>query len=161
LVEITSGDELASFLARAKEIEMAFETVVQWEGYIDVKKEEFRDLLFKLISDSDRHDKLVDRLMSMVKMDQGTSSKPLTPRTFTFKNKNEMEIMMEIGKYEKLIHDLYNNIMAGLNESNLRPLLKDESKSPEFLSVLGQLIAEEKGHMNLVSKYVGKIERIR
>jgi len=161
VAEIRTGDELTSFLRKAKEIEMAFETTVQWEGYIDVKKDEFRELLFKLISDSDRHNNNVDQLISMIKTEHEADTKQLAARTFNFKNKNEMEIMMEIGKYEKLIHDLYSNILDGCKNSNMRALLKDENNIPAFISMLEKLIMEEQGHMNLVSKYVGKIERIR
>ena len=161
LAQIVSGDELVAFLRKAKEIEDLFETTVQWEGYIDVKKDEFREILFKLISDSDKHANWVDKLISMVKTTQGAVASPIAARTFNFKNKNEMEIMMDIGKYEKLIHDLYKNINDGLDEAVLRNILKDGNQSSEFISTLRQLIAEEQGHINLVSRFVGKIERIR
>jgi len=44
--EIRAGGELVNLSMRAKEIEAVFENVADWEGYIDVKQEAFRSMLF-------------------------------------------------------------------------------------------------------------------
>ena len=45
---MTSGDELLDILNKALQIEMEFESSSIWEGYIEIKTEEMRDLLFTL-----------------------------------------------------------------------------------------------------------------
>lgn len=77
MVEIRTGEELANFLRKALEIEAGFESVSQWEGYTNVKKDESRDVVFELISESEKHRILVETMISKIKMSPGSDSPPL------------------------------------------------------------------------------------
>lgn len=157
---IRTGAELANFLRKALEIEMGFESVSQWEGYINVKKDDFRDIIFTLISESEKHRGLVEAMISKVKGPFGSKALPLQPHSFNFKNKVESEIMMDLSRYEKLAYDTYLNIREALQNSNIGSLV-DEKDTPFFLSTLDVLIKEEANHTDLLTRYLGHVERIR
>jgi rubrerythrin len=159
--ETRTGDKLANLLKKANEVEMAFENMANWEAYVSVKGEEFRQILFRLISDSQRHKNILNSLISKIKMSNSHDLIPLTPRVFDFKNRHELEIMEEIGRYEKLAFDLYTNIMEALKNSETKLLLCDENDVDLLTSSLQTLILEEKSHIDLVSKYSGRFQRLR
>jgi rubrerythrin len=159
LVEIRTGEELANFLRKALEIEAGFESVSQWEGYISVKMDEFRDVVFELISESEKHRILVETMISKIKMSPGSESPPLKSPVFNFKNKTEFEIMMDLLKYEKLAYDTYLNIKEALIDSNLSGLL-DEKDVPFFFSTLDVLIRDEAEHSDHIANYVGHMDMI-
>ncbi|MDD1767052.1 MAG: hypothetical protein LUQ27_00605 [Methanomassiliicoccales archaeon] len=160
MVEIRTGEELANFLRKALEIEAAFESVSQWEGYINVKKDEFRDVIFELISESEKHRTLVESMISKVKISPGSAALPLQPHAFNFKNKTEFEIMMDLSRYEKLAYDTYLNIKEALKHSSLDNIISAEDV-PFFFSTLELLIREESEHSAHIASYVGNVERIR
>jgi len=159
--ETRTGDKLANLLKKANEVEMAFENMANWEAYVSVKGEEFRQILFRLISDSQRHKNILNSLISKIKMSNSHDLIPLTPRVFDFKNRHELEIMEEICRYEKLAFDLYTNIMEALKNSETKLLLCDENDVDLLTSSLQTLILEEKSHIDLVSKYSGRFQRLR
>jgi rubrerythrin len=66
-----------------------------------------------------------------------------------FRNKHELEIMGEIGKYEKLALDLYTDILEALKKSDVKRLLRDDKDADNFMSHFEQLISDEKEHMDL------------
>jgi len=158
--EIRSGNELVNLLIRANEIESAFENLSGWGAYVDVKGEEFRQILFSLVSESQRHKDILNSMISMIKTSQDSTVIPLTPVKLDFRNKHELEIMNEIGRYEKLALDLYSNIREALKKSDIKPLLHNESDAKDFMSSLEKLISEEREHADLVSKSGGRIQRI-
>jgi len=160
LAEIRTGEELANFLRKALEIEAAFESVSQWEGYINVKKDEFRDVIFELISESEKHRTLVESMISKVKISPGSAALSLQPHTFNFKNKTEFEIMMDLSRYEKLAYDTYLNIREALKHSSLDNIISAED-IPFFFSTLELLIREESEHSAHIASYVGNVERSR
>lgn len=160
MAEIRTGEELANFLRKALEIEAAFESVSQWEGYINVKKDEFRDVIFELISESEKHRTLVESMISKVKISPGSAALSLQPHTFNFKNKTEFEIMMDLSRYEKLAYDTYLNIREALKHSSLDNIISAED-IPFFFSTLELLIREESEHSAHIASYVGNVERIR
>jgi len=47
---------------------------------------------------------------------------PLVPRLLDFRNKHELEVIGEIGKYEKLALDLYTGILEDLKKSDIKRL---------------------------------------
>lgn len=159
--EIKTGDELASLLKKASEIEDGFENMASWEAYVNVESEELRQVLFRLISDSQRHKKTLELLISKIRVSSDQAPAPINPRMFNFKNKHELEIMDEIGRYEKLAFDLYSSVLEALKNSDTRQLLLDENDADTYTSSLVKLISEEKGHIDLVSKHAGRLQRIR
>ena len=62
-VVIESIDELESLLARAYWIETEFEGVTQWEAYTSVD-DKYKDTLFELSHESERHKGDLKRLIS-------------------------------------------------------------------------------------------------
>jgi rubrerythrin len=159
VVEIRTGEDLANFLRKALEIEAGFESVSQWEGYINVKKDEFRDVIFELISESEKHRNLVETMISKIRLSPRSEALPLHPHTFNFKNKTEFEIMMDLSKYEKLAYDTYFNIREALKHSNLDSLIEAKDV-PFFFSTLDLLIRGEAEQSDHIANYVGRVERI-
>ena len=53
--KIDNIDELKSFLTRAYWIESQFENSMLWMGYIEVKDNELKDILFQMTRDSENH----------------------------------------------------------------------------------------------------------
>ncbi|NYT11414.1 MAG: hypothetical protein GKC03_02545 [Methanomassiliicoccales archaeon] len=160
MVAINSGDELADILNKALQIEMGFESTSIWEGYIEMKTTEMRDLLFTLSSESHEHTKLIEDILEMIKIESGRKSLPLQDRNFHFSNMKDQEILNELLKYDRLALDIYNGIKEAIEESGSSTLLK-EGHQDEFFSILDHLISDEKKHVALIERYVGNIERIR
>ncbi len=160
MVAITSGDELADILSKALQIEMEFESSSVWEGYIEIKTDEIRDLIFTLSSDSHKHAKMVEKLMEMVNVESGSRSPPLQQRQFNFTNMEDGEIMKNLLKYDKLALDLYSGIRDSIDQegSNIPISSEDYEK---FRSIIDELISDEKRHVKLIKSFVGNIERIR
>jgi rubrerythrin len=160
-VAIRNGDELAGLLRKAHEIESSFESVVQWEGYVNVADSEMRAVLFELISDSNEHRRIVESLLAMVRTGGDAGSLPLQPKTFNFKGRNDAEVMNEIAKVEKLMFDMYSDILSAVDVSDLKSLLSDVEDAESFVSHLNTLIEGEAKHMAIVARYVRKVDRLR
>jgi len=158
--EIRSGNELASLLIRANEIESAFENLSEWDAYVDVKGEEFREILFSLISESQKHKGIVNSMISMVNAGQDPTLVPLTPVRLDFRNKHELEIMNQIGRYERLAFDLYSDIREAIKKSDIKRLLHHESDAEAFISSLEKLVSDEREHVDLAEKSGGRVSRI-
>ncbi|MFW5914367.1 MAG: hypothetical protein ACOCSO_01085 [Thermoplasmatota archaeon] len=71
----------------------------------------------------------------------------------------DSEIMNQLLKYDRLAYNLYVDIQRALEESD-RAMIK-EGKKEEFRSYLERLLRDEKKHIDLLSRYVGFIQRIR
>ena len=157
---IKSGSELAGLMKKALEVESGFESVAQWEGYVSVADAEMRALLFELISDSDEHRRIVESLLAMV-IAGDDSALPLQPRTFSFKGKNDIEVMNEIARVEKLMFNMYTDILSAVQRSDLESFLSDPEDAAVFISQLKSLIEGEAKHMASVARYVRKVDRLR
>ncbi len=153
-----NGDELMMVLRRAQEVERGFEHEAQWEAYYE--KEKMRTLLMELIVDSTQHAEMVQALMNMVKVSPGKVFPPVKGKEFDFKNKNELEMMADLGRTEVLMRDLYTDIRNSFKASPPGLLICDMD-AEKFVSTLNTLIAAEQHHANLVCKCVGKVERVR
>lgn len=160
MVAIKSGDELADILDKALQIEMGFESTSIWEGYIEMKTTEMRDLLFILSSESHEHTKMIEKMLDMIKIESGRKSLPLQDRKFNFSNMNDQEILNELLKYDKLVLDIYIGIKEAIMESDSPMIIKDGHQD-ELFSILDHLIVDERKHVVLIEGYVGNIERIR
>jgi len=91
-------------------------------------------------------------LISKVRVSQKPVMIPLQPIQFNLSNRHELEIMEEIGKYEKLAYELYSDILEGLKKTDLKGLLHDEKDTDSFMSSLVQLISDEKNHISLTGE---------
>jgi rubrerythrin len=161
LTAIMRGDELAGFLHKALEIEKTYETVAEWEGYVSVKKKEFRNVLFQLVSDSSGHVRIVESLLKMVHAGNDYGGLPIQSRVFNFGGKNESEVMGEISRIENIMFDIYSDIREALQDSDIPGLLIDNENTVPFMTALDNLIADEARHMSIISKYVRKLDRLR
>ena len=154
MAKFRNGDELAEMLRKALQIELNFEQESQWEGYFE--KEKLREVLMELIVDSGCHGEMVQEMLDKVQVTPGRSRPPLHPRAFNFRSKNDLEMMMEIGKTERLMRDIYASIRDLLQNSG-PGLLVDENDKEKFMNDLELLIKAETHHAELVTRYVGKI----
>lgn len=159
MVQMRDKNELASFLKKGLEIERGFESMAQWEGYVQAKSDEFRDMLFTMISESEHHASMVTEMLTRIdvtKMD----TYGLRQQVFDFSQKEESEVTRDIAKTEKLALDLYTNIRDSLESSDTSNWLSVEDKS-YFIGNLNKLIADETRHLYMATKNVGKVVRIR
>jgi hypothetical protein len=160
MTDFRSGDELAAMLRKALQIEEGFESVAQWEAYVSTKDEDFRKMMFKLLSDSERHKDLVEQMLSRVKVSGPKMTGALAPRVFDFTGQEDQEVMDQLYKTENLMLTTYTLIKESLIESNVKEFI--EPIDLEFiLLTLSNLIKEEKIHATLVSSKRGKMVRIR
>lgn len=160
MVAIKSGDEVADILNKVLQIEIGFESTSIWEGYIEMKTEEMRDLLFTLSSESHEHTRMIENMLEMINVESGMKSLPLQDRRFNFSNMKDQEILNELLKYDRLALDIYTGIKEAIKESGSSSIVK-EGNQDEFFSILDRLIADERKHVALINTYVGNIERIR
>lgn len=143
------------------EVETGFESVAQWEGYVTAKQDEFREVLFRLISDSEAHRRKVESLLKQVRVTHRSSDLPLRPREIVFRGRSDLEIMAQISKMETLMHNLYSDIKKILVESDLGLMLNEGADAEAFLSTLDLLIKDEEKHIAMVSVYVHSVDRLR
>jgi rubrerythrin len=155
-----SGDELASMLRKALQIEEGFESVAQWEAYVSTQDDKFRTMLFQLLSDSERHKGLVEQMLSKVKVSNPKQAAPLSPKVFDFSGQEDQEVMDQLFKTENLMLNTYILIKEGLTSGELEKLI-DPADKDFFLTTLSDLIREEGIHASLVSSKRGKMIRIR
>jgi hypothetical protein len=158
-VEIRTAVELHRLLTKALQIEMSYETVADWEGYVSVNNPKFRDTLFGLISESEKHEALVKEMIGMVVVPQDEMPMSLAQPRLDFSNRGELDVMMELMRYEKLAYDLYSSIRAASGNTHGRGFVNDEDL-PRFLGILDQLIVEESDHEHLLSSFLGNVKLI-
>ncbi|UCE81470.1 MAG: hypothetical protein JSV94_03415 [Methanobacteriota archaeon] len=156
-----SGDELADLMHKALEIERGFELIAQWEGYVGVRKKEFREILFLLVSETNGHVRTLESMIEKIRTEQDYRGPPIQQRVFNFKGKNELEILTEISKIENIMLDIYSDIRDALKESDMTKILIDKNEARPFLTALENLIDDETRHLTTTSKYVRKLDRLR
>jgi hypothetical protein len=155
-----TGDELAMALRKGLQIEEGFESVGQWEAYVNTQDDEFRKMMFQLLNDSERHKNMVEQMLSKVMVSNQKLALPLAPRVFDFSGKEDQEVMDQLFKTENLMLSTYSLIKEALTESKVENLM-DPSDKEFFYSTLKELIKEEGIHRSLVSSNRGKMVRIR
>ena len=142
-------------------MEIGFESITQWEGYVTAKQDEFREVLFSLISDSEGHKRIVESLLDLVRATDRSSYTPVKPREIVFRGNNDLEMMTQISKMEILMYNLYSDIRKAFAASETELLLNDKNDAESFLSAIDTLIQDEAKHMEMVSQYVRNVERLR
>lgn len=159
-MEIRNAAELHRLLTKALQIEMSYETIADWEGYVTVSTPKFRDALFGLISESGQHEVLVRQLIEMVILAGEFDQPPLSQPRFDFTGRGELDVMMELLRYEKLAFDLYSSIRLAAGKPGCEVFVSMDDM-PRFLAILDQLIIEESDHEHMVSSFLGNVKMIR
>jgi hypothetical protein len=158
MVQFRSKNELSAFLRKGLEIERGFESMVQWEGYVQAKSDVFRSTLFTMISESEYHATLVESMLSRLGA-APTDQYNLRHQVFDFSMREEQEVMREIAKSEKLALDTYMNILNSIPREETNWL--NEEDKLFMIDSLKRLVEDETRHCELASSCIGKIERIR
>lgn len=138
---------------------MSYETIADWEGYVSVTTPKFRDTLFALISESGRHEILVKEMIGMIDLPVDEVQTPLAQLRFDFNGRSELDIMIELLRYEKLSFNLYSDIRLAAGNSNSERFVSNDNL-PRLLAILDQLIMEESDHEHLVSGFLGNVKMI-
>ncbi|QLH75501.1 MAG: hypothetical protein HPY73_08725 [Methanomassiliicoccales archaeon] len=159
MVQFRSKAELAGILRKALEIEKGFENLAQWEAYVQAKNEGFRNMIFTMISESEHHATLVEEMLKRIGSGR-TDQYELRKQVFDFTSREEKEIIGELARTEKLALDTYINIKQGLLLSDVSSWIP-ESDRRFLIETLDILIEEEMKHVEMTSKNIGKVERIR
>ncbi len=154
-----TGDELVMSLKRALQIEEGFESIAQWEAYVTTQDDNFRRMMFQLLSDSERHKGLVEQMISRAHVSDPRQATPLSPRVIDFSGKEDQEVMDELFKTENLMLNTYLLIKEALTGGDIGQLI-DPADEGFFSETLNNLIREEGIHASLVSSKRGKMVRI-
>jgi hypothetical protein len=159
-MQIKNAEELHKLLTKAYQIETQYETLVEWEGYVMVTNPKYRETLFELISESEKHGAMVIALIDMVILPKEYSAPPLHKSTFDFSAKSEFDIMLDLMKYEQLAFDLYSAIREAVLGSDLRGCIRPENMG-SFVAILDELIRDESDHKARISTHVGRVTMIK
>jgi rubrerythrin len=157
---IRNAEELHKLLSKAFQIECEYETLAEWEGYISLDNPKYRDLLFELISDSEKHAIWIKEMLGMVVLPMGYKAPELPAASFDFNGRSEFDTLMELERYEQLTLDLYTAIKGALSGSDLKGVIKDGDLE-RMLTILNDLIADETRHRDEVHALVGHVKFIR
>jgi rubrerythrin len=159
-MRIRNAEELHKLLSKAQQIESEYETLAEWEGYISLDSPKYRDLLFELISDSEKHSIWVKEMLGMVVLPEGYRAPELPPATFDFRGRSEFDTLMELERYEQLTLDLYSAIMGALGRSELKGVVMEDNLY-RMLKFLDDLVSDETRHRDAVRALVGQVKLIR
>jgi rubrerythrin len=157
---IKSGDEMANILRKALEIEMGFESVCQWEGYLKVGKNELKDTLYQMISESEQHKLMVENMLGKIKTSSNIQAFPIRPMTCNFNGKMDIEVMSEVLKIETMMKETYARIKETVVCSDCTSFINPDDV-PFFVNTLSILIQQEGEHEMLARRHAGAIQRIK
>ena len=158
--KITAKSELFSLLGKAYWAESQLESSSQWEAYLVVKEQKHMDILFKISHDSEAHRSIIKLISNHLKgFDVEKAASKIKEETFNFRKMHAEEVMSEIMRYEKLVHDLYSKIYNHTSEDLIIKLWNKKSHE-EYFKLMKWLVAQEEGHIKLLQPYAGQIERI-
>jgi hypothetical protein len=160
-IKICSIEELSSLLARAYWVEAQLEQAMQWEAYMTVK-EKFREPLFRISHDSEKHKTIVKKICENIKgldLEKTLKESGLSKREFDFKGKWDEEIINELLKNEHLVKDTYTKLYEHTDRNFIEKHWNDDNPDSYFKK-LNWLINQEKQHVEILTPFVGKIERI-
>ena len=160
--KITSRDEFLLFLGKAYWLETQFENIMQWEAYMTVKKDIYRNVLFQLSHDSEKHKEILKKFVTNLNDINTKKLKEqagMMKKEFNFKGKWDEEILTELLKNEYLALDIYTKLYTYTDKDLIKKIWKGKD-SELFFKQLKFLIKEEKKHINLLTPLAGKLERI-
>ena len=153
---LTGSEELLSLLNKVLEIETAFESLAEWEGYIKTKDTALADLVLRLYSDSNHHEAIVRSLFARMR-GSGKATVPAPgPTVFSFEGATERQIAEGILRMETTARDTYGDILDLLDRIGPDALLKD-GQSEEFMAEVKMLRTAEKTHVGLVGQFLDNL----
>lgn len=160
-IEIRTIDELNSLFGKAYWIESQMELTSQWEAYIIARKEEIRNILFKISHDSESHRIFLKRMASKIEgLEIEKAAKAVKLDKFDFKRFTDEEILTELLRNEYLMLDIYQKIHSFSGKDFIKEVWKGESPT-EYFSNLKWLIGQESSHIALLRPFAGRIERVK
>lgn len=139
---MSKRDILKDMLEKAYTIEVNFENEATFKRFFEVMEEDRKEVLFRLISDSKRHVKILEDLAKRLNLEI-----ELKPGSLDFKGK---DLFFEIKKIELGAKSFYEQIA-----SNFSDILGEEAK------IFNSLAEEETFHVELVDQFIDKTERVR
>jgi len=132
---------LKGLLQKAYRLEAGFESEANFRGFLASLDEEQKGVLFKLISDSERHKVVLEKIAK----DLGIELEKVSGE-FVFSDKR---IFNEIHNLELTAKSLYEHIV-----SNFGDVLGERA------DLLGDIAREEEMHAKLVERFVERTMRI-
>jgi rubrerythrin len=160
--KITMRNEFLSLLGKAYWLETQFENIMQWQAYMSVKNDSYRNVLFQLSHDSEKHKGILVQLITHFEdvtteiLDEHSG---MFKKEFDLKGKWDEEIITELLKNEYLALDVYTKLHSYTDKDFMKKMWKG-TDSDLFFKQLEFLINEEKKHINLLTPLAGKLERI-
>jgi hypothetical protein len=162
VIKIATQDEFLSLFGKAYWLETQFENIMQWQAYMSVKNDNYRNVLFQLSHDSSKHKGILTKLIKNLKdvtIKKLEDHAGMTEKEFDFKGKWDEEILTELLKNEYIALDIYNKLYTYTDKEFIKKICKN-SDNKLFFKQLEFLINEEKKHINLLIPLAGKLERI-
>jgi len=160
--KITTKDEFLSLLGKAYWLETQFENIMQWQAYMTIKNDSYRNALFQISHDSEKHRTILTQLIKNFKdvtVNTIEDYASLKEKDMDFKGKWDEEIITELLKNEHLVLDIYTKLHTYTDKEFLQKIWKGSS-SDQFFKHLEFLKKEEEKHILLLTPLAGKLERI-
>jgi hypothetical protein len=160
--KITLRNEFLSLLGKAYWLESQFENIMQWQAYMSVKNDSYRNVLFQLSHDSEKHKGIILQLITHfddVTAETLEDHSGMVEKEFDLKGKWDEEIITELLKNEYLALDVYTKLHTYTDKDFIKKIWKG-SDSELFFNQLEFLMNEEKKHINLLTPLAGRLERI-
>jgi len=150
LLDIRTSQDLLQALAKAKQIEEAFEEVLHWRGFLTIADPETGELLGRLVRDSETHEHMVDSLIRMV---EPTASARRETRSapIVIDGEDEVQFLQKLLEGEDMAYYVYSSILDASIHID-KQSIGGEQNVTEMRRVLGQLVSAEKRHRELVSR---------
>ena len=148
--QISDGAELVGLLLKGWEIEKRFECVSLEESDRYATWSQLRQLMPRLISDSNEHLSLVESMVARVKTDRRKWDFPQRVSKFPFHLSWDEEMAKEIARVERRMMENYSDILVRLEASDSSAYLAPADR--EFvLEGLKRLVREEDVHYRLAT----------
>jgi rubrerythrin len=135
---------------------------MQWQAYMTVKNDSYRNALFQISHDSEKHKSILTQLIMNFK---NVTTKMLEDhaglkeKEFDLRGKWDEEIITELLKNEHLALDVYTKLYHHTDKQFIQKIWEGKN-SDLFFTQLEFLIKEEQKHINLLTPLAGKLERI-
>ena len=150
LLDIRTSQDLFQALAKAKQIEEAFEEVLHWRGFLTIADPETGRLLGSLVHDSETHEHMVDILIRMVEPFASTQQE-IRSAPIVIDGDDEGQFLQKLLEGEDMAYYVYSAILDASIHIDQQSI-GGEQNVTEMRRVLGQLVSAEKRHRELVSQ---------
>ncbi|HER45658.1 MAG TPA: hypothetical protein ENO12_02465 [Thermoplasmatales archaeon] len=136
--KITTKDEFLSLLGKAYWLETQFENIMQWQAYMTIKNDSYRNALFQISHDSEKHRTILTQLIKNFKdvtVNTIEDYASLKEKDMDFKGKWDEEIITELLKNEHLVLDIYTKLHTYTDKNSYKRYGK-EVPLTSFLNTL-------------------------